>query len=428
MQLDTFSRYVRFSEVPEANFELGRWYETRGHDSPALSFYLKTAELGDEASIEDQELYVLVYESLIRAHFCVARQKTRGFTAKSLLHRAIAFAPERPEAYYLLAVFEQNAGNMSECYMLSCIGERYDYVSQPLSTDIGYSGAHCFLLTKAVSAFHLGRGQEARITLQDILDLYRHKISAEELRRVDILVKQWGVGGPEVADVPYILSEHLNRLRCCFNGCDTIERNYSQCFQDMFVLLTTNGQKNGTYLEIGSEDPQYKSNTYLLESKFDWKGISVEIDQPEVERFRQLRSNPVICADATKLDYASILKKANMPEIIDYLQIDTEPSSTSFEVLVSMPFDKYKFRVITFEHDHAVDSSRTYREKSRRYLKSLGYELVVPDIGPTDWYSFEDWWVMPELIDPAQLEIIRSLPPKFPISAANAVYDLFLEV
>jgi hypothetical protein len=174
----------------------------------------------------------------------------------------------------------------------------------------------------------------------------------------------------------------------------------------MFVLTVLNGKRNGTYLEIGSEEPKYKSNTYLLESTFDWNGISVEIDEPEVARFRAERSNPVICADATKLDYVALLEKANFPTYIDYLQIDTEPSSTSFEVLLSIPFDKYKFAVVTFEHDHAVDFSRTYREKSRRYMKSLGYVLIVPDAGPTDWYSMEDWWVEPTLVDVNQLRMM----------------------
>jgi hypothetical protein len=95
-------------------------------------------------------------------------------------------------------------------------------------------------------------------------------------------------------------------------------------------------------------------------------------------------------------------------------------------VLISIPFEEYKFRVITFEHDHAVDISKTYREKSRRYLRSLGYELIVPDIGPTDWYPFEDWWVEPTLVDMDRLKELGMVVTSTPETGANYVKDYFL--
>jgi hypothetical protein len=219
----------------------------------------------------------------------------------------------------------------------------------------------------------------------------------------------------------------MGELKWCFEGLEGIERNYSQIYQDMFILTALNGKRNGTYLEIGSEAPKYKSNTYLLECEFAWKGVSVEIDEPEAEWFRKERSNPVVCADATKLDYNALLKSANFPDHIDYLQIDTEPSSTSFEVLLSIPFEQYKFAIVTFEHDHAVDFSRTYRDKSRRYLQSLGYVLVVPDAGPTDWYSMEDWWVEPSLVDVSRLREMGMIiaPETTKVSGANDVHNYF---
>ena len=391
--------YLKYPHVPEANFALGRWYEDQGHDSPALSFYLRAAEFA-----EGLEPSTLAYEALLRAHFCIDRQRTRELTAKSFLQRAIALDPERPEAYYLLAKFEQRKSNWVEVYMLCNIGYNLPAPTHRLSAPVeGYASRDSFLLPLALSAYYWGRGTEARKILQDIVTYHKDILNEAERGFVEKTVYQLGVGTADVADVPYIASEHYNKLRWLFPGVEEVDRNYSQAYQDMFVLTALNGKRNGTYLEIGSEEPKYKSNTYLLESKFDWNGISVEIYEPEVARFRAERSNAVICADATKLDYAAILEKANFPAHIDYLQIDTEPSSTSFEVLLSIPFDKYKFAVVTFEHDHAVDFSRTYREKSRRYLKSLGYVLLVPDVGPTDWYSFEDWWVEPTLVDVNQL-------------------------
>lgn len=414
--------YLKYPHVPEANFALGMWYEEQGHDSPALSFYLRAAEF-----TEGLEPSTLAYEALLRAHFCIDRQKTRELTAKSFLQRAIALDSKRPEAYYLLAKFEQRKFNWVEVYMLCNIGYNLPVPTHYLSAPIeGYTSRESFLLPLALSAYYWGRGTEARKILQDIVTHHKHALSAAETPIVQRLLRSWGVGPAEVADIPYVGATDMGRLKWCFEGLERVERNYSQAYQDMFVLTALNGKRNGTYLEIGSEEPKYKSNTYLLESEFDWKGISVEIDEPEVTRFRSERSNFVICADATKLDYAALLNKSNFPAHIDYLQIDTEPSSTSFEVLLSIPFEKYKFAVVTFEHDHAVDFSRTYRDKSRRYLKSLGYELVVPDVGPTDWYSFEDWWVHPELVDATKIAEEGMIASSPSTTQANDVKDYFL--
>jgi hypothetical protein len=67
--------------------------------------------------------------------------------------------------------------------------------------------------------------------------------------------------------------------------------------------------------------------------------------------------------------------------------------------MLKIPFDEYKFAVITYEHDYYVDVTRSYREKSREFLKNKGYILVVNDLSPDGISNFEDWWVHPDLID-----------------------------
>jgi hypothetical protein len=69
----------------------------------------------------------------------------------------------------------------------------------------------------------------------------------------------------------------------------------------------------------------------------------------------------------------------------------------------------YRFAVITFEHDYYVDASRSYRDLSRKFLKTMGYELVVNNVSPDDKSSFEDWWVHPALINIAILKKMRSV-------------------
>ena len=70
----------------------------------------------------------------------------------------------------------------------------------------------------------------------------------------------------------------------------------------------------------------------------------------------------------------------DLNNITDYLQIDVDPAHISYEVLLKIPFHKHKFRVITFEHDYYANPTSDIREKSREYLKSFGYELIVNDV------------------------------------------------
>jgi hypothetical protein len=64
-----------------------------------------------------------------------------------------------------------------------------------------------------------------------------------------------------------------------------------------------------------------------------------------------------------------------------------------------IPFDKYKFAVITYEHDHHIDMTRSYRDKSRKFLEERGYELLVGNVSPDEISAFEDWWIHPDLIN-----------------------------
>ena len=39
-----------------------------------------------------------------------------------------------------------------------------------------------------------------------------------------------------------------------------------------------------------------------------------------------------------------------------------------------------------------------FRKKSRKYLESFGYKLIVDNISPDDDRPYEDWWVHPDLV------------------------------
>jgi hypothetical protein len=167
----------------------------------------------------------------------------------------------------------------------------------------------------------------------------------------------------------------------------------------MFALSMTNGKRGGTYLEIGSGDASLGSNTLLLE-QWGWRGIGLEWDAQLAATHKAQRKNPVLEQDATKTDYVDLCSKlADKDGVIDYLQLDCEPSETTFNIMTMIPFDQFKFRVITYEHDHYVDMTGSFRDKSREFLRSKGYILVVPNVSADEKSPFEDWWVYPQYIE-----------------------------
>jgi hypothetical protein len=103
--------------------------------------------------------------------------------------------------------------------------------------------------------------------------------------------------------------------------------------------------------------------------------------------------------DALTANYDDLMGKVARNGVIDYLQLDCEPAKSTYDIMELIPFDKYKFAVITYEHDYFADATRLYRDKSRKFLESKGYKMAVNDISPDGISNFEDWWYHPDLVD-----------------------------
>ena len=183
-----------------------------------------------------------------------------------------------------------------------------------------------------------------------------------------------------------------------FPRSERIETNYSQAYQDLFALTMLQGKESGKYIEIGSNHPTNLNNTYLLETKFKWKGISVEIDGSMVDLFNKEREQPCYQADATTFDWKEAFKENRWrTKRIDYASIDCEPAENTYKALENLPHDEYRFSVITYETDVYKDG-RVGLERSRELLTSLGYKLVAADVC-NGGNPYEDWWVDPQVIE-----------------------------
>jgi len=208
-----------------------------------------------------------------------------------------------------------------------------------------------------------------------------------------------------------------------WSGMESVKENHSQSWQDWFVLTALDGKTHGYWLELGGSDPIYMNNTYLLESKFGWQGISIDKRDNLLDEWHYTRSVPLRVIDALESDWNDILRHS--PAQIDYLQVDLADWA-SLEVLEKLPHDSHRFSVITFEHD-IFQASPEIQKKSRDLLTHLGYHLLISNVAVKNyatntWEPFEDWWVDPDVVCIKNLSQISdvSANPKIP-------YEIFVQ-
>ena len=219
-------------------------------------------------------------------------------------------------------------------------------------------------------------------------------------------------------------NQDKHRFKADFQNVDILEQNYSQAFQDLFVVSALAGKLQGTYLEVGANHPTFHNNTYLLHSVFGWSGISIEYDPSCYPEWPKLRPDAnFILADALGINYSEVFplwfgKETNR---VDYLQLDIDPSINTLAVLNKLPLEAYRFSAITFETDAYTLDWRA-RDQSREILSRLGYELVGQDVSviyteiSVDPIAFEDWWVDPLAVDMRTITTLKAAQhtPLFP--------------
>ncbi len=205
-----------------------------------------------------------------------------------------------------------------------------------------------------------------------------------------------------------------------------LRRSQSQNSQDVFVAhqlkLWDSPRESYYFVEFGAADGIYLSNTFLLESAFNWKGLLVEPGRVWRESLLANRT----CAKDFRCVYSEsgrsitfseteepglstisaftdsdrhggsrkkainypvktvtlfdLLSEYKCPKVIDYLSIDTEGSE--YEILKNFPFHKFQFRIITVEHNFTQS-----RGKIHDLLVGNGYRQVLKRVSyMDDWY------------------------------------------
>ena len=193
----------------------------------------------------------------------------------------------------------------------------------------------------------------------------------------------------------------------------------SQIYQDLFILYFSKNKQNGTFIEIGGGNGVDLSNSYLLEKKYNWKGIICEPEKKSQrkiinKRTAKLETRPItnkceknkifyvnkdtyqstlitstnynskIKVNTVSLNY--LLDKRKFNTQIDYISIDTE--GNEFEIIKNFNFKKYKVNFFTIEHNFDKDK----REKIFKIMTKNNYKRVFQNISYMD-----DWYINPKI-------------------------------
>ena len=169
---------------------------------------------------------------------------------------------------------------------------------------------------------------------------------------------------------------------------------YSEAGQDIFALNLIG--KNGTYLEVGGFKPKLDSNTYILETQNNWRGITIEFKKELQSLWSSCkeRENRIYFEDALKFDYKTALEENNLPLHLNYLSCDIDPRDKTFEALKKILKEGLSFDFISFEHDDYT-SDVSYHKLVSEYLIPKGYKIAVNNIYPKNKKNkiFETWFV-----------------------------------
>jgi glycosyltransferase involved in cell wall biosynthesis len=188
---ELITKYSLNPEDPENNFNLGYYYYQKGHTAPALSYFLRCAELGKESNPN------LAYTGLIMGSYCYFKQGTRDHSGRGMLWQAQMFLPERPEAHFLLARYAEKNQWWQDCYSSCTLALHIcDFYLEPLPVTVEYPGKWGFFYEKALASWWWGKTKQAHKLFKRVLLKHKDELSKDEWNVVVTNLKKIN-GDPE---------------------------------------------------------------------------------------------------------------------------------------------------------------------------------------------------------------------------------------
>lgn len=196
-------------------------------------------------------------------------------------------------------------------------------------------------------------------------------------------------------------------------------RSHAQFEQDLWAALAiAPGKKDGFYVDVGSADGGFMSNTKLLDD-LGWKGICIDPFPTNMQsRTCQVFRQPVFSASGKKVSFRTagalggiqsdlgshreaasgaaavelvtatldeILNRGHAPKHIDYMNIDIE--GAEYDALLGLSLDRHQIGAFTIEHNFETKK----RAAIRALLEGKGYVRVRA-------WEADDWYVHASLV------------------------------
>jgi FkbM family methyltransferase len=247
--------------------------------------------------------------------------------------------------------------------------------------------------------------------------------AAEDPRAKQLLFNAIRLNRPEFARL-----YNNDEIRFLAYALAARELSRSQILQDLWVCFELGEKRNGFFVDFGATNGLTNSNSYLLETRFGWKGILAEPNpfwHQELATNRHVAidhrcvssktgatvtflttndSDPELSAIATFADgdhfaetrsqgeaievqtvsLMDLLREYQAPSHIDYLSIDTEGSE--LDTLSAFDFRRHRFSLISVEQN-----PRT-KQGIAALLQQNGYHPVFPLFS-----QWDGWYVSSEL-------------------------------
>ena len=147
-------KYLDNTTDPYINAKLAEEYEKLGQGASALSFFLRAAELTWKT--DPEFAYCCVLKTWKQMHKTTRRPNWE----RKQLQTAIAFLPQRPEAYLHLSLWHSSRKEWKPSYMYACLGIEHTG-KDPLIYDVDYPGDYMLLFQKAYTAWYVGQRKES---------------------------------------------------------------------------------------------------------------------------------------------------------------------------------------------------------------------------------------------------------------------------
>lgn len=203
-----------------------------------------------------------------------------------------------------------------------------------------------------------------------------------------------GIPGFIILD-PYVKTDRM------FNGIQYYSQVYQDYYLDQYVF---HEKENGTFLDVGGNDPTYINNTYFFEKNRNWRGLAFEPMPKMNQRWKELRKVECIPAAlgrregemnfleyeadynsgfAREVDFDGKIKSSYKVKVltlekvlaqykinhVDFMSIDVE--GAELDVLHGIDFNKVSIDYIVIENNKGWAKER----KIRKFLTDHNYEL-----------------------------------------------------